>query len=92
MKQKRSDATSTDEIKRLYKENANLFNDYAKILEIKEREKMLHEKEKDKLIENTNVIFNDIEEQKRRADYKAKLLENENVNMFNEYLKEYKNK
>jgi hypothetical protein len=74
----------------LYKENATLFNDYAKILELKEKEKKHHEAEKNKLIETTNTALNDIEEQKVRADFKAKLLENENITMFNEYIKEYK--
>jgi hypothetical protein len=90
MKQKKLDTNSSNEMQRLYKENANLFNDYAKIMQIKEKEKKNFETEKNQLIQNTNTMLNDIEEQKMRADFKAKLLEKENVVMFNEFLKEYK--
>jgi hypothetical protein len=88
----RSEEDAIKEQKKLYKENASLFNDYAKIIELKEKEKAYIEEEKRKIKEeNQNFILN-LEEEKMISEYKAEILEKENKIIFNDLVSEIKKK
>lgn len=95
VKQHQNDFTKCEEQKKLYKENASLFDDYAKIIELKEKEKLhnkiLLEEFKKSMDEAQNKI-SDLEELKLKSDFKANLLENENKTIFGDLLYEIKKK
>jgi hypothetical protein len=88
IKQFKNDEDKILEQKKLYKENANLFNDYAKIIELKEREKRHVEEEKLRMRQQAKMRIEELEEQKLKSEYKAKVLETENKDIFNELVQE----
>jgi hypothetical protein len=92
IKQEKNDLKSINEQKKLYKENANLFNDYAKIIELKEQEKRYYEEEKHRVIGGYNNLISDIEEQKLKSEYKVDILEKDNRMIFDELVNEIKKK
>jgi hypothetical protein len=91
IKQQRNDEEKINEQKKLYKENALLFNDYAKIIELKEKEKKQNEEEKVKILEQARVKIDELEEDKIKNEYKVKMLKKENQEIFNELITEFKN-
>ena len=92
IKQQRSGEEKNNETKKLYKENKALFNDYAKIIELKEKEKRYNEEEKTRLLEKAKNKIARLENEKIEYDYKVRLLENENKGIFDELVSEIKKK
>jgi hypothetical protein len=88
IKQHKNDEEKINEQKKLYKENASLFNDYAKIIELKEREKRHVEEEKLRMRQQAKMRIEELEEQKLKSEYKAKVLETENKDIFSELVLE----
>jgi hypothetical protein len=86
IKQNKKEADATNETLKLYKENANLFNEYNKIMEIKEIEKYSLEEEKNKLKTNLEQL----EMEKIKSDYKSTILEEENKLIFNQIIENIK--
>jgi len=88
IKQNKKEAEVTNETQKLHKENADLFNEYNKIMELKEIEKHSLEEEKNKL-------KNDLEQleiEKIKSEYKSTILEEENKMIFNQVLENIKTK
>lgn len=76
----------------MYKENASLFNDYANIIEIKEKEKKYINEDRNKIIQDMNSRLFDMEEQKLKSEFKVDVLERDNKNIFNDLINEIKKK
>lgn len=92
IKQQRSGEEKNNETQKLYKENKALFNDYAKIIELKEKEKRYNDEEKSKMLEKAKNKIARLENERIQYDYKVKLLENENKGIFDELVSEIKKK
>ncbi len=92
IKQCRNDEEKVNIQKKLYKENATLFNDYARIIEIKENEKKYLVEVKNRMIEKARDKIEELEEEKLKSNFKVKVLENDNKKIFNELISEIKNK
>lgn len=88
IKQNKKEADSTNETLKLYKENANLYSEYNKIMEIKEIEKYSLEEEKNKL----KTDLEQLEMEKIKSDYKSTILEEENKLIYNQIIENIKSK
>lgn len=88
IKQNKKEAEVTNETLKLYKENASLFNEYNKIVEIKEIEKHNLEEEKNKL----KTDMEQLEMEKIKSDYKSTILEEENKLIYDQIIENIKHK
>ncbi len=88
IKQNKKEAEVTNETLKLYKENANLFCEYNKIIEINDIEKHKLEDEKNKL----KTEKEQLEMDKIKSDYKSTILEEENKLIYNKIIENIKQK
>ena len=88
IKQNKKEVDVETEKNKLYKENANLYTEYNKIMELKENEKVLIEEQNLKLKSN----LDDLEVLKLKSEYKSNLLEEENKKYFDNMLESIKSK
>lgn len=87
IKQNKKEVETNHEKMKLCKENAELYNEYNKILEMKEYEKFSIEEEKNKLLDDLDRL----EMEKLKSEYKSNLLEEENKLIFNKMIDNIKN-
>jgi len=88
IKSNKKETETTNEKLKLYKDNAELFNEYNKIVEIKELEKYSLEEEKNKLKNN----LEELEIEKIKSDYKSSILEEENKQIYSQIIENIKSK
>lgn len=88
IKQNKKDSDIENEKNKLFQENANLYSEYSKIMELKENEKISIEEQNQKLKNN----IEELESLKLKSEYKSNLLEEENKKYFENMIENIKSK
>ena len=87
IKQSKKEGDIEIEKNKLFQENANLYSEYSKNMEVKENEKVFIEEQNQKLKNN----IQDLEALKLKSEYKSDILEEENKKYFDDMIKDGKN-
>lgn len=90
IKQHHVDVDKIKEHNKLYKENATLLDDYAKIIEIKEKERRHADEEKRRFNDEAKFRIGKLEDERNKYDFKSKYLEKENKYLLDELIDEIK--